>query len=147
MSTHRFTSNFNHSVKTKDPRGPRVEVITGVERRRDWTDEEKAAIIMESCRDGVVISDVARRHGMKPQQLFTWRNEFRRQPAARVQQNGAPAFAPVIIAHDPQTAAAPVSSKDAALIEIAIGSATVRVSGGVDAKALAAALRAVKAAT
>lgn len=145
MSTHRFTSNFNHSVKTKGPRGPRVEVITGVERRRDWTDEEKLAIIMESCRDGVVISDVARRHGLKPQQLFTWRNEFRRQQAARVQQSSTPAFAPVMIAHD--RPAAPVSSADAAQIEITIGGATVRVSGGVDAKALAAVLRAVKAAT
>jgi transposase len=134
----------------------RVEVITGVERRRDWTDEEKLAIIAESCRDGVVISDVARRHGMRPQQLFTWRNEFRRREAARRQCGGAPAggrgagtpaFAPVMIAHERQTAAAPVSSKDAALIEIAIGGATVRVSGGVDAKALAAVLRAVKAAT
>jgi len=146
MSPHRFKTNFNRSVKTEASRGLRVEVITGVERRRDWTDEEKLSIIMESCQDGVVISDVARRHGMKPQQLFTWRNEFRRQQAARVQQNGTPAFAPVMIA-DERPAAAPVSSTDGALIEIAIGGATIRVSGGVDAKALAAVLRAVKAAT
>jgi transposase len=146
MSPYRFKTNFNRSVKTEASRGPRVEVITGVERRRDWSDEEKLSIIMESCRDGVVISDVARRHGLKPQQLFTWRNEFRRQQAARVQQNGAPAFAPVMIAHE-RPAAAPISGTVAALIEITIGGATVRVSGGVDAKALAAVLRAVKAAT
>lgn len=146
MSTSRFKTNFNPKVKTGASRGPRVEVITGVERRREWRDEEKLAIIMESCRDGVVISDVARRHGLKPQQLFTWRNEFRRQQAARVQQNGVPAFAPVMIAHD-RPAAAPVSSTAAAQIEIAIGGTTIRVSGGVDAKALAAVLRAVKAAT
>jgi len=147
MSPYRFKTNFNRSVKTEASRGPRVEVITGIERRRDWTDEEKLSIIMESCRDGVVISDVARRHGMKPQQLFTWRNEFRnRQAAARRQGNVTPAFAPVVIAHD-RPVAALSSGTDAALIEITIGGATVRVSGGVDAKALAAVLRAVKAAT
>ena len=124
----------------------RVEVITGVERRRDWTDEEKLAIISESCQDGVVISDVARRHGLRPQQLFTWRNEFRRRRAARLQQNGTPAFAPVMIAHDRQEAA-PASGTDEALIEIVLGGATVRVHGGVDTKALTAVLRAVKAAT
>jgi len=147
MSTYRFKTNFNHKVKTEAVRGPRVEVISGVERRRDWTDEEKLAIIRESCQDGVVISEVARRHGLKPQQLFTWRNEFRRRRAhAQLQQNGTPAFAPVMIAHDRQEAA-PASGTNDAPIEIMLGGTTVRVHGGVDTKALTAVLRAVKAAT
>ena len=155
MSTHRFDHKVDRRFKTEASRGARVEVITGVERRRDWTDEEKLAIVAESCEDGVVISDVARRHGLRPQQLFTWRNEFRRREAARLQYGGAPAVTPVMIAHDrpagaaaeAPAVAAPVSSAGAAQIEIVLGGAIVRLHGAADAKMLAAVLRAVKAAT
>ena len=148
MSRDRFNSNVDRKVKTEATPIRRVEVITGVERRRDWTDEQKLSIIAESCQDGVVISDVARRHGLRPQQLFNWRNEFRKREAARLISGGTPAFAPVIIADDrppatPAEAAAPLA--DATLIEIVLGGATVRTRGAVDAKALAAVLRAVKA--
>ena len=155
MSTHRFDHKVDRRFKTEASRGARIEVITGVERQRDWTDEEKLAIVAESCEDGVVISDVARRHGLRPQQLFTWRNEFRRREAARLQCGGAPAFTPVMIAHDrpagaaaeAPAVAAPVSSAGAAPIEIVLGGAIVRLHGAADAKMLAAVLRAVKAAT
>ncbi len=152
MSIHRFDHKVDRKVKTEAPRVQRVEVITGVERRRDWTDEEKLAIIAESCRDGVVISDVARRHGLRPQQLFTWRNEFRKRngggfrcglaPAAG-RGAGEPAFAPVMIT-DARPAEAQVEAR-AALIEIILDGATVRLHGGVDAKTVAAVLRAVRA--
>ena len=153
MSTHRFDHKVDRRFKTEASRGARVEVITGVERRRDWTDEEKLAIVAESCEDGVVISDVARRHGLRPQQLFTWRNEFRRREAARLQCGGAPAFTPVMIAHDrpagaaaeAPAVAAPVGA-GAAPIEIVLGGAIVRLHGAADAKMLATVLRAVKAA-
>lgn len=59
MDSYRFNHNVDRKVKTEAARVQRVEVITGVERRREWTDEKKLAIIAESCRDGVVISDVA----------------------------------------------------------------------------------------
>ena len=155
MSTHRFDHKVDRRFKTEASRGARVEVITGVERRRDWTDEEKLAIVAESCQNGVVISDVARRHGLRPQQLFTWRNGFRKREAARLQYGGAPAFTPVMIAHDrPAGAAAetpavsaPVSRLAPRQIEIVLGGVIVRLHGGVDAKMLAAVLRAVKAAT
>ncbi|MBT3072202.1 transposase, partial [Rhodomicrobium sp. Az07] len=85
-------------------------------------------------------SDVARRHGLRPQQLFNWRNEFRKRKTGLV--FGTPAFAPVMIADDPPTApaeaakaAAPVA--EAPLIEIVLGGATVRTRGAIDTKALA----------
>ena len=146
MSRDRFNHNVDRKVKTEAARVQRVEVITGVERRRDWTDEQKLSIIAESCQDGVVISDVARRHGLRPQQLFNWRNAFRKREAARLVCGGTPAFAPVMIAEDRSATApaeAPVSN--APVIEIALGGVMVRTRGAVDAKALAAVLRAVKA--
>ena len=42
----------------------RVEVISGVERRRRWSREEKARIMAESFVAGANVSDVARRHAM-----------------------------------------------------------------------------------
>jgi transposase len=117
MSTDRFDHKVDRRFKTEASRGARVEVITGVDRRRDWTDEEKLAIVAESSEDGVVISEVARRHGLRPQQLFGWRNEFRRREAARLQRSGAPgaagapAFAPVMIAHERPAVAAPVPAQ------------------------------------
>ncbi len=144
MRRDRFNSNVDRKVKTEATPIRRVEVITGVERRRDWTDEQKLSIIAESCQDGVVISDVARRHGLRPQQLFNWRNEFRKRKTGFV--FGTPAFAPVMIADErptaPAEAAAPVA--EAPLIEIVLGGATVRMRGAIDAKALATVLRAVK---
>lgn len=137
----------------------RIEVITGVERRREWTEEKKLAIIAESCQDGVVISDVARRHGLRPQQLFNWRNEFRKRnagglpcgfPSAAGRGAGEPAFAPVLITDDrlgPAPVETPAAAAGSALIEIVLGCATVRLHGGIDGKTLAAVLRAVRAVT
>lgn len=51
----------------------RVEVITGVERRRRWSVAEKLRIVEESCVPGVSVSAVARAHGLRPNQLFDWR--------------------------------------------------------------------------
>jgi transposase len=35
--------------------------------------DDKARIIEETLAPGAVVSDVARRHELSPQQLFTWR--------------------------------------------------------------------------
>mgnify|MGYP006295077059 FL=1 len=57
-----------------------IEVISGGgERRRRWSDDEKAEAVEESLQPGVVISQVARRRGLTPQQLFTWRREARQK--------------------------------------------------------------------
>src|SRR3954469_13382475 len=73
----------------------RIEVITGVGRRRRWTDEEKAWIVAESLDPATTTSAVARRYGLHPSQLFVWRQRLA-GPAAR----DAPAFVPVVVAED-----------------------------------------------
>jgi len=55
----------------------RIELITGIGRRRRWSREDKARIVVESLTGGVSVSEVARRHGLSPQQLFAWRREAR----------------------------------------------------------------------
>jgi len=43
---------------------PRIQVlsVSDTGRRRRWTDAEKVRIVKESRRDGVTLTDVARRH-------------------------------------------------------------------------------------
>jgi transposase len=54
----------------------RMEILTGVERRRDWSDDDKLSILEEATAEGARVADVARRHDIKPQQIYTWRRTF-----------------------------------------------------------------------
>ncbi|MCV3211330.1 transposase [Mesorhizobium sp. YC-39] len=56
----------------------RLEIFTGSGRRREWPPEEKARIVAESYEAGETVCAVARRYGLSPQQLFTWRRAARR---------------------------------------------------------------------
>ena len=89
--------------------GGRVEIITGPERRRRWSEEEKLQLVEEACRPGHSVSQVARERGINASQLFAWR----RQALAtglitdnRSEPSAAPAltFAPVEVAEEAATA-------------------------------------------
>lgn len=51
----------------------KVEVITGVARRRRFTPEQKLAIVAETLQPGMSISYVARQRGLSPSLVFRWR--------------------------------------------------------------------------
>jgi transposase len=51
----------------------KVEVITGVARRRRFSTEQKLAVVAETMQPGMSISYVARRHGLSPSLVFRWR--------------------------------------------------------------------------
>jgi transposase len=110
-------------------------------------DEQQAEIVAESYAGGPV-SAVARRHGLTPQQLFSWRRQAC-QSGLREAEKSGPSFAPIVVeACCPgKDAATSPALAGAALIEILIGRATVRVTPGVDAASLQAVLRAVMAVT
>ena len=50
-------------------------------KRRSWTLEEKRRIVGESLEDGASLAEVARRHDLNANQLFTWRRQFGVEPA------------------------------------------------------------------
>ena len=54
------------------------EILTGPERRRRWSVEEKLSILGEVGRDGHSVSDVARHHGITRQHIYQWRAALRR---------------------------------------------------------------------
>jgi len=51
----------------------KVEVITGIARRRRFTTEQKLAVVAETMQPGMSLSYVARRHGLSPSLVFRWR--------------------------------------------------------------------------
>ena len=123
----------------KDGGYQRVEVLTGPGRRRTWDGVTKARVVAESYAPGAVVSAVARRWQIAPQQLFTWRREAR---AASPEASGTAALSFVPIVSDPP--AVEVASAGAGL-EVALAGAVVRVSSGVDPALLTVVLRAVRA--
>jgi transposase len=54
----------------------RVEVITGPERRRRWSAEQKRAIVAASLAPGAVVTEIARRAEICPGQIYRWRREI-----------------------------------------------------------------------
>ena len=125
----------SRTTSTKADEFRRIEVITGVGRRRRWTDEEKAWIVAESLDPATSISAVARRYGLHASQLFTWRQQLA-APAARE----APAFLPVVVAESGGAAPAEMAGR----MEIALGPAVIRVGTDVDAAALRRVLEVVR---
>lgn len=173
----RFDHTLEHKLESKSGAAGgggfvgRLELITGTGRRRQWSADDKARILLESLAPGANVSDVARRHGMSPQQLFGWRRQARAAPAASAagqrRKRGrpkresnelqptpdAPAFAPVVVAAPsasplPSSAPlAPAAAGPVAPIEIAIGEVVVRIVGQVEPQLLIAVLRAVRRAS
>ena len=55
----------------------RIDVIPGPTGRRRWPEHVKAAIVLETYRDGVSVADIARKHDISPPQLHAWRRAAR----------------------------------------------------------------------
>lgn len=131
-------STLDLTLDREPVRVRRMEVITGDVGRRTWSPEEKARILAEAAVPGAVVSEVARRHGLRPQQVFGWRREAR--TANRFQEEGL-MFAPVVLDATPP----PAAPKELPAIEVQIGDAVVRVPAGMDSATVKAVLRAVRA--
>src|SRR5919112_6518671 len=93
----RLLHNLPHTDAIKDEPFRRIEVITGVERRRRWSEEDKARIVAESLEPGVVVADVARRYGIHRNQLYGWRSAFGVQPAKAGEAREALGFVPITV--------------------------------------------------
>src|SRR5438552_1535244 len=85
----------DHIVDASASRG-RVEIRTGVGRRRRWSGEAKGRIVAESFAPGAVVSEVARRHEISAQHLFAWRKAAREGRLA-LPADEAAVFVPVVL--------------------------------------------------
>ncbi|MGO4833214.1 transposase [Rhizobiaceae sp. 2RAB30] len=129
----------------------RFEVINGAGGRRQWSTDDKARIVSETLEPNAIISEVARRYGLRPQQVFAWRREARKQAASMQQE--LPAFVPAVVTAPPPgpAPARPTRprkrkmARDAGVIELEIDGITMRLGRGADTKTVAAVIRALKA--
>jgi transposase len=95
----------------------RFEVITGPERRRRWSEDQKRAIVAASFAPGAEVSEVAQRADISAGQIYRWRQELR----------GAAGFAQVLIAPAQSAAANGVAPCPEPAIEVEVGKARVRI--------------------
>ncbi|MDK1389618.1 transposase [Sinorhizobium sp. 8-89] len=63
-------------------------LLTGPERRRRWSLEDRAQILAEAFAPGAVVSEVAHRFEVSTGLIYTWRRQ------AALVQEADPAFAP-----------------------------------------------------
>ena len=129
----------------------RVEILTGSERRRNYTPAEKMRIVEEAFRPGVIVKDVARRLGIHESLLYRWRRLMR----AASPTGGLPTFVPVMVTPEPDrvepSALPPVTSPPVtptavagAVLEVMLpDGARVRLEGAVDPALAAAVLTAL----
>ena len=105
----------------------RVEVISGVARRRRSPRSEKARIVAESYAPGASATAVAVRHGLHRNQIFAWRRQLRNRAA--LIKGGMPEFVPVALAtaaeSGPEMAAG-------SRIEVIAAGLTIRLGTGFD---------------
>ncbi len=128
----------------------RFEVFTGEGRRRKWALADKLALVAEmGATDN--ISELARRHGLRPSQLFTWRRELR----CATEATAPPPFVPAVIEPVPVAAAEELPSRvkrrrvrrsrmTAAAVELEIDGVSVKIAHGADAQVIAAVIDALK---
>lgn len=139
-------SELNHVSKVEEPIR-RLEIFTGAGRRRSWSADEKAAIVAESYASADSVCAVARRHGLTPQQLFTWRRQARGAldtpaPSLFVQAVVEPELPAPDLAKPQRRLGS--RAVDSGLIEVEIDGVVVRVGRGAEAKTVAAVLKALR---
>ena len=126
-----------------------MEIVVRVERRREWTIEEKAAPLAEVEAEGGKVKRVAQRHRVSESLLYNWRSAWKAAARAASGASGPVAFVPLGVldaACGGVSAALPSPEPKrphqhgegrAGAIEIALpDGVTVRVGRGVDGEAL-----------
>lgn len=107
-----------------------VTIISGVERRRVWTDEQKRALVAAACEPGASVADIARRADLRPSQLYRWRRDLA-EPTT-------PGFAALTFSPDPE----PVAAGAAVVLEI--GGAVLRVAADAPPGLVSAVVRSLR---
>jgi transposase len=111
-----------------------MTLITGAERRRQWSSDERQQIVAAASVPGAVIAEVGRRWDVSTSLIYKWLREVR-HPGC---ESG---FTPVIIKSEPHAAA---SDPPDATIIVDIGGARVRIGAEAPAALVMATLKALR---
>ena len=89
-----------------------ITLLTGPERRRRWSDEERERILAAAFEPGAIVANISRQFEVSTSLIYKWRE----------QALAAGQFAPAILAGEPMPVKAPEPEPAAILIELANGS-------------------------
>uniref|UniRef100_UPI0035C97A76 IS66-like element accessory protein TnpA n=1 Tax=uncultured Sphingomonas sp. TaxID=158754 RepID=UPI0035C97A76 len=106
-----------------------VTIISGAERRRVWTDEQKRALVAAACEPGASVVEIARRADLRPSQLYRWRRDL----VGPV----SPGFAAVTVRAEPD----PVAT---CAVVLELGGAVLRIASDAPPGLVAAVLRSLR---
>ena len=126
------------SLASGAARVERLDVIAGPTGRRRWPDEVKARIVAETLEAGVRVNDVARRHGVQPQQVTAWRR-LARQGRLVMPADGEVEFATLMVK------APEAAIERAATVEIDADGVVIRLPADASAERIGAIARALRA--
>ncbi len=78
-----------------------VTIISGVERRRYWSDGQKRALVMAVSQPGANVAGIARQADLRPGQIYRWRRQMfgaaEGFAAVAVQPDPAPPMGPAVV--------------------------------------------------
>jgi transposase len=113
-----------------------MQIITGPERRRSWSEEQKRAIVAAAFAPGAIVADVARRAEVCAGQIYRWRQELR---------SAVRGFSEVVIAAVDEGGSDRAAPGAVAAIEIEFaGTARVRIPSLTPPELAAAVVRALR---
>ena len=111
-----------------------MTLITGAERRRRWSSDERQRILAAAGAPGAVVAEIARRSDVSTSLIYRWRRE--ELEAAR-----GSGFSPVML-KDEACSSPPKS--ETAMITVELGGALVRIGASAPAALVVAALKALR---
>jgi transposase len=108
-----------------------VTIISGVERRRVWTEEQKRALVMAVSQPGANVAEIAREADLRPGQIYRWRRQM---------LSDVPGFAAVTVQPEPASPAEPLQP----VVVVELDSIVVRLSADTPPDLAAAVLRSLR---
>ena len=114
----------------------RMTLITGGERRRRWSFEERARILSAIDEPGAVVAEVARRADVCTSLVYKWRREARATASAS-------GFVQVVV-ENPRQPPSPVSEPELGAILVEMNGARIRIGANAPSALIAATLKALR---
>ena len=110
-----------------------MTLLTGPERRRRWSEDERRLILAAAFAPGAIVVDISRRYEISTSLIYKWRRQ-------RLATDRGATFAPAIVVDEP----ASVTPEAVAITVKFAGGARVRISATAPAALVTTTLRALR---
>ncbi|WP_416409238.1 IS66-like element accessory protein TnpA [Agrobacterium rosae] len=118
----------------------RMEIISGIERRRRRPLEVKLSILAEGAQPGASVCDVSRRHDVHPSQIRVWRRTL-------CGRDDSPSFLPVLLVYNDPSQQVPSTVSSETFVRISLRNGrSLKVPANIERESLASLIACVEAA-